>query len=457
MKADLCIHGGWIVTEHAMFRGGVAVHNGRISELLHGEGRAEAAESIDLGGRILLPGAIDSHAHFSEPGRDFEGYRTGSMAAAAGGVTTALDMPLNDLPPTVDRQKLLAKREMVRDHSVIDYAHWGGLITDNLKDLAGLHEEGVIGFKAFMRTVADFPRIDDDLMYAGLLELKQLGNVLGVHAENEYITRYLREQFQAAGRFDRAAWAESRPPWQELEAIQRAIFWARVTGGRLHVLHVSIADAVRVVAQARLDGVNVSCETCSHYLFFDEQAHLRLGPYAKAAPPLRPRADVEALWACVLEGLVATIASDHSPFPPARYENGLDNVWEGGGITGIQTMLPAVITAGVHGHGLSWPQVARLLSANPARIFGLYPIKGAMLPGSDADLVIIDPDQEWTLQSEDLLYRYKQSPYVGETFKGRIDRTIVRGKTVYRDGEITVEPGYGKLLLRSDGVPYRIP
>ncbi len=451
MKASLYFRNGLVVTEETVFRGGVVVREGKISQLVFGEAAIDAAETIDLQGKGLLPGVVDGHAHFNEPGRaHWEGYRTGSMAAAAGGVTTALEMPLNATPPTIDCAQLLEKRRVVRDQSIVDYAQWGGLVDNNLAALDELHAEGVIGFKAFMsNSGVDFERINDDVLYAALLRMRELGNVIGIHAENEWVIAYLARQLQAQGRIDRAAWHESRPPAAEIEAIQRGLYWAQVSGGNLHLVHVSLAEGVRAVARAKRAGSHVTVETCPHYLFFDQDDFVRIGPAAKCAPPLRSREDVEALWLCVLEGLVDTIGSDHSPCTVPEKERGNDNIWQAwGGITGIQFMLPALLSEGVHKRGLSLPLLARMLSGNPARLFGLYPRKGAMVPGADADLVVVDLDREWTLTADQLFSKNKQSPYIGCSFKGAVERTIVRGVTVYHSGAITAQPGHGQLLRR---------
>jgi allantoinase len=451
MSADLYLKNGRIVTEDGEFRGGIVVQDGKISELVADSTDIVAHEVIDLQGKLLLPGLVDAHAHFNQPGRDeWEGYETGSQAAAAGGVTTVLEMPLNSTPPTINRALLAKKRETVCNLSVIDFGNWGGFVDNNLADLAPMHEDGVIGFKAFAsNSGVDFERLDDDMLYAGLTKMAELKNVIGLHAENEYVTRYLANEMKTAGRTDRASWYQSRPPETELEAIQRAVFWAKVTGGNLHIVHISIAQGVRYVAQAQREGVHVTAETCPHYLFFDHADFERIGPAAKCAPPLRSRENVEALWQCVIEGLVDTIGSDHSPCTWAEKEPGMDNIWKAwGGISGIQSMLPALLTEGVNKRGLSLPRMVQLVSANPARIFGLYPQKGALLPGSDADLVVVDPDREWTLKAEDLFYRNKHSAYVGYPFKGQVERTLVRGVTVYHDGQIIAQPGHGRLLHR---------
>jgi len=451
MKADLYLKNGRIVTEENSFIGGIVIRQGKISQLVAGEANIDATETIDLAGKVVLPGLVDDHVHFNEPGREhWEGYHTGSMAAAASGITTIMEMPLNATPPSIDRAKLLHKREAVKDKSVVDYGHWGGLVDNNLDALDELHAEGIIGYKAFMSASGvDFERVNDDVLYAGLLKTRDLGNLLGVHAESEYVTGLLARQLQAAGRTDRAAWHESRPPATELEAIRRAIYWADVAGGNLHIVHVTIADGIRAVAEAKRAGVNVTVETCPHYLFFDHDDFIRIGPAAKCAPPLRSRDDVESLWQCVLDGLVDTIASDHSPCPWADKEPGMDNIWQAwGGISGVQSMLPVLLTEGVHKRGLSLSELVRMMSANPARIFGLYPQKGSLLPGADADVTIIDLDKEWTLTVDDLLYKNKHSAYVGYTFKGAVERTIVRGQTVYLEGRILAEPGYGQLVRR---------
>lgn len=451
MEIDLYLKNGLVVSEEAAFQGGVGIRQGKIDLVVSGDVDLEAKEVVDLQGKALLPGLVDAHAHLNEPGRThWEGYRTGTMAAAAGGVTTVLDMPLNSTPPTIDRVQLAKKREAVCDQAVIDYGNWGGLVDNNLSDLEDMNTDGVIGYKAFAsNSGVEFERLDDDLIYAGLLKTVELGNLIGLHAENEFVTRYLGQQMQHAGRTDRASWHESRPPETELEAVLRAAYWAEVTGGNLHIVHVSIPEGIRSIAQARREGVHITAETCPHYLFFDQDDFVRIGPAAKCAPPLRSRENVEALWDCVLEGLVDTIGSDHSPCTWDEKAKGMDNVWKAwGGISGIQTMLPALLTEGVHKRGLSLPSLVRMTAANPARLFGLAPDKGAIRPGADADLVIVDLDREWTLTADQLFYKNQFSAYVGCTFQGQVERTLVRGVTVYQDGKILVEPGFGKLLRR---------
>jgi allantoinase len=358
-------------------------------------------------------------------------------------------MPLNDLPPMATAAAHAAKRDMVKDLAVIDYAFWGALIDNNLEHMDDLNAKGVAAFKAFMRTAKDYPKVDDGQLHEGLAKVKTFGNMVGVHAESDTLIAHLEAQLKAAGRHDRAAWNDSHPCESELEAINRAILWSKSTGGSLYICHISFAEGVDAVRQAALEGTPVHAETCAHYLFFDMDDYLRVGPRLRAAPPIRSRPQVEELWDRVLRGHVDVIGSDHSPFLPEWYRAGESSVWEGtGGVTGIQSILPAMITEGVHKRGMSWELLVKMMSTNPARLFGLYPKKGALLPGSDADLVIVDPDKSWMLEADDLFYRYKESPYVGHKFKGTIERTIVRGETIYLDGEIVGAPGHGQLVTR---------
>ena len=451
MQFDLFLKNGLIVTEDSIFNGGIAIKDGKIIQLVGNDVAVDALQVINLAGKTVLPGLVDGHAHFNEPGREhWEGYRTGTMSAAAGGVTTVLDMPLNSTPPTIDRERLVEKRRVAKQNAVVDYGHWGGLVDNNLQELDGLNREGVIGFKGFAsNSGVDFARLNDDILYAALIQMKSMGNLIGLHAENEWVTAYLGEQLRKSGRIDRAAWSESRPPITEVETILRAITWARETGGNLHIVHVSTAGGFKAIEKARSEGTRVTGETCPHYLFFDEDDFKETGPSLKCAPPIRSGAEMEELWKAVLSGLVDTIGSDHSPCNWEEKEKGMNNIWKAwGGVSGIQSMLPALLTEGFHKRGMSLTQLVKLTSANPARLFGLYPKKGALLPGSDADLVVVDIDREWTLNSSQLFYKNQHSAYVDKKFIGAVTQTFVRGRTVYQDGEIKVEPGFGELVKR---------
>jgi allantoinase len=452
MKANLYVRNARLVSENAQFIGGIAVRAGKISMVFEGTPDISAEKTIDLKGQVVFPGIIDSHVHFNDPGRThWEGMRTGSMAAAAGGITTVVDMPLNNLPAVVNREILTAKLAAVKSRALVDFALYGGLVDDNLTDLEGMHRLGIVGFKAFLSNSAipDFARVDDDILMVGLGQIRALDNLLVIHAENEYVPSYLAKQLIADGRVDRAAWTESRPPMVELEAIQRALYWVKQVKGRLHILHTTISEGMDLIHAAKMSGLDVTVETCPHYLIFDMEDFNRLGPVAKCAPPLRSSAEVESLWDAVLAGKVDTIGSDHSPCTFEEKAAGDKDIWKAwGGVSGIQTMLPSILTEGVHARNLPLSAVTRMLSSNPARIMGLYPQKGSFLPGSDADFTIVDLEDEWTLTGEDLYYKNPHSPFIGRSFKGRVVQTIVRGETVFQNGTFHMEPGYGQFLPR---------
>jgi len=452
MSADLYLINGKVVTDQEIFDGGVVIASGKIIELIRGDRPVDATRVVDLQGKILLPGVIDGHVHMNEPGReDWEGYRSGSMAAAAGGITTFLDMPLNSTPPTINRRELKKKRDVAVGQSVVDYGQWGGFVDNNLTDLADLNMDGVVGFKAFAsNSGVDFERVDDDMIYAGLKKMVEMGNFIGLHAENEFVTRYLSQEIQKTGRIDRAGWCESRPPETELEAIIRSCYWAKITGGNLHIVHVSIPEGLRVISNAKKEGVHITAETCPHFLFFDQADFERIGPAAKCAPPIRSRESVDELWKCVADGLVDVIGSDHSPCIWSEKEKGMENIWKAwGGISGMQTMLSVLLTEGFHKRGLPLTSLVRLLTTNPARLYGLDDQKGSIQVGLDADLVVVDLDREWVLTKEQLFYKNQHSAYVGYSFKGMVVQTFVRGKIVYQDGKVIADCGYGKLLYRN--------
>ena len=444
---DLYIRNGCVVTEEREFLGGVAVTGGRIAQLVEGNPPLGAREEIDAGGLLLLPGLVDAHVHFSEPGRGhWEGFETGSRAAAAGGVTSFVEMPLNAHPPTINAEALRLKQAAAAV-SHVDYALWGGLVEDNLADLADLQAGGVVGFKAFMVTATDFPRSDARIMRAGMAQIAGFGSFLAVHAEDEEMTGRLTMALRAAGRTDRAAWGEARPIAAELTAIDEAIGLAEATGARLHIVHVSCAEGIDRISAAKARGVAVTSETCAHYLFFDETDLERLGPVAKCAPPLRAPAEREALWDRVLAGAVDVITSDHSPCLWEEKTAGDADIFEAwGGISGVQSTLPALLTEGVAKRGLSLPDLVRMTAANPARLFGLYPKKGSLSAGADADLVLVDPDRRFTLQAADLEYRNPHSAYVGAQFLGSVQKTISRGLTVFDGGRIIGPAGHGERL-----------
>jgi allantoinase len=405
--------------------GDIAIADGVIAALEAGPARAE----IDARGLAVLPGVIDAHVHFNEPGRtDWEGWATGTRALAAGGATACVEMPLNAHPPTIDGPAFDAKVTAARASAVVDFALWGGLVPGNLDRLEELAERGVVGFKAFMcdSGIADFPAVDEDTLGAGMAQAAALGLPVAVHAEDPATLR------EPAGT-DWRAFVASRPVAAELRAIETAIELARETGCSLHVVHVSTARGVDLVTQS-----DATCETCPHYLTLTEDDLDRFGARAKCAPPLRSAAERDALWERL--GDLAFIASDHSPCPPDMKAGDFTSAW--GGIAGCQTLLPLLLDAGV-----ALDEVRRLTSIGPASRLRLP--KGGIALGADADLVLVDLADR---HAPELLDRHRLSPFAGRPLRGRVVRTLVRGTTVFHDGRIVAEP-LGRLLKPTKGDP----
>jgi len=450
VRPDLVIRGGEAIlpTGHAV--ADIAVTNGAITAI--GRDVQDAAEVIDAHGLVILPGVVDAHVHFNEPGRaDWEGWDAGTRGAAAGGVTTVLEMPLNAHPPTITARDFDAKQAVAARKALVDFGLWGGLVDDNLADLAGLAARGVIGFKAFMSEsgVDDFRRVPDGVLAAGLKAAARLGVVVGVHAESHEMVERLGAEIRAQRQVDRLAWCRSRPVAAEVEAIRRLVSCVRGAGpgARAHVVHISSAEGLAEVHAARERGLSVTAETCPHYLAFTEEDFERIGPPLKCAPPIRDAASRDRLWAALLAGRVDLIGSDHSPCPAADKQKGEHDVWQAwGGVAGIQATLPVLLTEGVHARGLSLERVADLTATAPARLFGLHPRKGAIAVGGDADFALVDPLRSWTLGPEQLHTRGGISPYLGRTFRGAVVRTVVRGRTVFADGEVVGTAGWGTLI-----------
>jgi allantoinase len=440
---DLAIRGGTVVAPDGARRADVGIADGRIvavAEALDDAARAD----LDATGLHVLPGAVDAHVHFNDPGRtDYEGFETGTRAAAAGGTTTIVDMPLNAQPPTIDARAFDRKRAAAGRSALVDFAVWGGLVPGDIGRLDELAARGVVGFKAFMSdtTMPEFAMADDLTLYEGMARAATLGLPVAVHAESEAITSALAARARREGRRGVRDYLRSRPAIAEVEAIGRALLLAEETGCALHVVHVSTGRGVALVAEARARGVDATCETCPHYLVFDEDDAERLGAIAKCAPPLRPAAERDALWAAI--GDIALVASDHSPsLPELKQGDDFFAVW--GGITGCQVLLGVLLDAGHHERGLALEQVAALAATGAARRFRL-PGKGRVEPGADADLALVDLAGATALGGETLLHRHPHSPWAGRTLRGRIARTLVRGTTVFADGRVAGPPA-GRLV-----------
>jgi allantoinase len=393
-------------------------------------------EEIDAHGLLVLPGVVDAHVHLNDPGRaDWEGFETGTRALAAGGATTCVDMPLNASPPTLDAASFEAKRVAAEGRIQVDVALWGGLVPGPLDRLDELAACGVVGFKAFMTAsgIDDFERVDDDVLGEGMRRAASLGLPVAVHAEDEELTASLTGRASREGGTGVRDWLATRPVAAETNAIARVIALAEETGCGLHVVHVSCGSGVALIAQARARGVDVTCETCPHYLVFTEDDVEAVGALLKCTPPLRDVVEQASLLDALHSGLVDTIGSDHSPAPASMKDtDDFFEVW--GGISGCQSLLALVLDL-----DLDPTQVVRLTAQSPATRLGLGG-KGSLTPGADADIVLIDASHPTTLQAADLHYRHRHSPYLGRVFIHRIARTILRGQTIW-DGTRFARPG----------------
>jgi len=414
--SDLAIRGGRAILPDGERLADILITGGRIDAVTT-SGAGDAAEVIDARGLLVFPGVVDAHVHFNDPGRaEWEGWEHGTRGAAAGGVTTVCDMPLNSLPPTTTVAAFDAKRLVAEREALVDFALWGGLVPG--AELAGLRARDVVGVKAFLcdSGVPEFPA-------ATVASIAKARGLVAVHAE---APEHLR---------DRApTWAASRPAEAEVTAIAQLA----AAGARVHVVHVSAAAALAAL------GPGMTAETCPHYLTFTEDDVERAGPVLKCAPPIRDAANREALWAAVADGRITLVASDHSPASRERKAGDLWTAW--GGIAGVQTLLPAMLTEGRR-RGVPLQRLAAVLADAPARLLGLAR-KGRIRPGMDADVALLEPEREWTLEAGALQTRSGLSPYLGRTFVGAVATTLVRGRIVYRDGSFPAGPGYGRFVRR---------
>ncbi|WP_119729585.1 allantoinase AllB [Thermomonospora amylolytica] len=427
MTHDLVVRSRRTVTPEGERPLAVCVRDGRIAELRPYDAPAEAARETDLGEVALLPGLVDTHVHVNEPGRtEWEGFRTATRAAAAGGVTTLIDMPLNSVPPTVGVAELEVKRTAARGRVHVDVGFWGGAVPGNVPALRPLHEAGVYGFKCFTSPsgVDEFPALAWDEVRAAMTEIASFDGLLIVHAEDPDA---LAEP--AGGAF--ADFLASRPPEAELGAIGRLVDLAARTGCRLHIVHLSAADALPLLAEARRSGVRVTAETCPHYLTLTAEEVPEGATEFKCCPPIRTAANRERLWEGLAAGVISTVVSDHSPCVPELKRGDFATAW--GGISSVQLGLPAVWTAArARGHSLA--DVAGWMAAGPADLVGL-PGKGRIAVGHDADLVAFAADERQVVDPAALHHRHRLTPYAGRELTGVVRATWLRGEQVSPAGE----------------------
>lgn len=424
---DTLIKNGYVVLPDRVQKLDIGIRDGCIAAI--GEGlHAPASLEYNAENRYIFPGGIDVHVHFNEPGReDWEGFSTGSAMMAAGGMTTYFDMPLNGIPSTVSLSALHEKTQIAGQKSIVDFGLWGGLVPGNEEELAGF-ADGVIGFKAFMSPSGNpqFERADDQTLLQGMKQIAKLGSLLALHAESAPMIKHMQAEQTGT---DADAYAGSRPIEAETEAVQRAINFAKLTGCPLHFVHISNAETIDTIEEAKQDGMDITVETCAHYLLFNHSSLQTQGAAAKCAPPLRPEKERQHLVQYLLDGKIDIVSSDHSPCPPELKDTtNMFTAW--GGINGGQFTLMALIETALR-YQVPLSRVAAWVSSNPAARFQLDKTKGEAAVGKTADLVVVDLETSHTITAQDLYTKHQQSLYIDHTFPCRIIQTFYQGEVVY--------------------------
>jgi allantoinase len=451
---ELVIRGRRVVTENSVGPASVHVTRGYISSISIFEDVPSACDLIEAGeGSVIMPGLVDTHVHVNEPGRtDWEGFATATRAAAAGGVTTIVDMPLNSIPATTTLAGLNAKLEAAGGKCSVDVAFWGGVVPGNTGELAKLWDAGVVGFKCFLvhSGVDEFPNVDEQYLREAMPELARLGATLIVHAELPGPIEAARCQ-PSNGEIERTydAFLRTRPRAAEDQAVELMVRLSCETGCRIHIVHHSSADALPMLREAKVSGVAITAETCPHYLHFAAEDIADGATEFKCCPPIRERENREQLWEALRDGTIDMVVSDHSPCPPEmklREQGDFQKAW--GGISSLQLRLPVMWTE-ARARGFTINQLTEWLCAATARQVGLHQRKGSIAVGRDADILIWNPDRDFQVSPSLIHHRHQLTPYAGEVLQGVVEKTFLRGQMVY-DGGLFVEPR-GKLILRANG------
>ncbi len=445
---DLLVKGGTLVTSDTTYAADLGVIDGRIVAIAFpGSLGGDARQVLDASGRYVLPGVIDGHVHFREPGLEYkEDFLTGSRAAVMGGVTTVLEMP-NTLPTTSTADRVAQKLQLALGKSYCDFGLFGLLVQDSVEHLRGMAEAGVVGFKCFLgRSTGEITPPDDGMLLDGLSVIAELEMRCGFHAENDQIMQHAVRKLKAAGRSDPLAHLESRPVLAEVESIQRAALFASHTGTKMHIFHLSSRRGLETIEEWRAKGVDITCEAAPHHCFLTSEDMRELGPILRINPPVREPGHAEALLDGLASGRVTSIATDHSPH--LRSEKMHDDIWQAvSGFAGVEISLRLFLTYGVKAERLSLQQLVRATSEGPARTWGLFPRKGAIAVGSDADLTIVDLEVEDTIEESRLHGKNNLTPFEGHRTRGAAVATVVRGHVVMQDGNLLGSP-QGQMVKR---------
>lgn len=458
--ASMCFRSRRVVTPAGTRPASVHVRDGRIARVADYDDVPAGAPSVDAGEHVLMPGVVDTHVHINEPGRtEWEGFESATRAAAAGGITTVVDMPLNSLPPATTVAGLMTKAETMEGRCFVDVGLWGGAIPENTRGdtsvLSRVLDRGALGFKCFLAPsgVDEFPCVTSDDVRRALVRLHGTGAVFMVHAELpgplDAAARAMAEESPPPDSRAYDTWLRSRPPAAEDEAVAMLYRLCKEVGTPVHVVHLSSAGALGTLARARDEGVALTAETAPHYLHFTAEQVPDGATWYKCAPPIRDRGNRDRLWKALEEGLISMVVSDHSPCTPdlKRIDTG-DFTAAWGGIAGLQFSLSAVWSE-AHARGIALDRVVEWMCRAPARHAGVAGRKGAIAEGLDADLVVFDPDATFEVKAPFIHHRNKLTPYEGETLSGVVRATFLRGRRVY-DGDDTLYPqSHGRWIARS--------
>ena len=448
MIVDLIVTGK-IVTHYGVFEdASIAIKDGKVVNIGSKSSMPPAEEEVNYGNLLIMPGVVDNHVH--SLGDKHEGHWNSTSAAAAGGVTTINDHPLDLGGAPTSVSNIENKARLTTAESVVDFSLLAGGLPERLEDIPTIANIGVTGYKMLMHATSgaatyNMRAVDDGELYAMFNLIAQNNQTAMIHAENEWIINHLVDKYTKEGKTYLAAHHETRPEMTEIIAVFTAIEIARELNCRLHIVHVSTPRAFDLVQQARKEGVRVSAETCPHYLICNYNRWEEVGSHFKINPPLRSEESRLGVWKALREGKVHLIASDHAPHPGDHYPNVFDNF---SGSPGIETMFPLIYSEGVHKKQISLEHLVKLFSYNPSRLLGIYPQKGSIEVGTDADLIIFDPKKEWEIEGKKLRAQSGWSMYEGMKVTGSVKETFVRGKRVYADGEVIGERGYGQWVKR---------
>lgn len=445
-RLDAAINNVKIVTPERIYSGNVGITGEKIS-VIDENTTLDANIIINGEGNYLFPGLVDNHVHLNEPGYTWrEDFIHGTKAAAIGGVTTVVDMPMQNTPAVSNTETANKKAKLLNPKSHIDYSFWGALVDYNLNELIKMAEWGMKGFKSFLSPVSDdYTSLKYGKVREALGILQSIGAFAGFHCEDYDIIRYEEQKAIQENRNSIQDYLRARPVISEVIATQTILDLAEEQDAKVHICHVSHSQVVHRIKEAKDNGVKVTGETCPHYLVFSEEDVIKGGLSFKCSPPIREKSNVDGLWKAVEEGTLDCIVSDHSPSSIDEKDERLGAFEAWGGISGLQTRLQVVFNEGVHNRGLSPTFIARMMAQKPAEIFGLTR-KGKIQEGYDADFVLLDQDKEWVIKEEELAYQNKFSAFCGMKGKGLPIMTMLRGKIIAENGKVLSESGYGQLM-----------